>query len=191
MVGLPARGKSFVARKLLNFLVWHGSLCKIFNVGRYRRQASGGACDANFFDADNKDAATLRELVAEFALRDMLRWLDGEEEVDNNNNHNNDDGSSGDNNGKHNNNNISSAHSVNSNSSFHENRDRIAIFDATNSTDKRRRWILDECTNPNKRPGKATGIVFVESICDDEELLQENFRLKVSNSPDYKERNNK
>ena len=191
MVGLPARGKSFVARKLLNFLEWHGSLCKIFNVGRYRRQASGGACDANFFDAGNKDAATLRELVAEFALRDMLRWLDGEEEVDNNdknnNNNNNNNGSSGDNNGKHNHNNISSTHSISSNSSFHENRDRIAIFDATNSTDKRRRWILDECTNPAKRPGTPTGVVFVESICDDEELLQENFRFKVSNSPDYKD----
>jgi len=169
LVGLPARGKSFVARKLLSFLVWHGSLCKIFNVGRYRRDVSGGACDANFFDADNKEAAKLRELVAEFALIDMLRWLDGEEEVEEDKQ------------------NISSNHSINSNSSFHDNRDRIAIFDATNSTDKRRRWVLDECTNPAKRPGKPTGVIFVESICDDEELLQENFRFKVSNSPDYKD----
>lgn len=168
-MGLPARGKSFVARKLLSFLEWHGSFCKIFNVGRYRRKASGGACDANFFAADNKNASAIREQVAELALRDMLRWIDGEEEEDGQ-------GPSGS--GR-------SVNSKNSNSSFHENRDRIAIFDATNSTDKRRRWLLEECTNPAKRPGKPTGVVFVESICDDEELLLENFRFKVSNSPDY------
>lgn len=170
LVGLPARGKSFVARKLLSFLEWHGSLCKIFNVGRYRRQASGGACDANFFAADNKNASAIREQVAELALRDMLRWLDGEDEEEE---------------GKQ-----SSGRSVTSkgsNNTFHENRDRIAIFDATNSTDKRRRWVLEECTNPEKRPGKPTGVVFVESICDDAELLMENFRFKVSNSPDYKD----
>lgn len=172
LVGLPARGKSFVARKLYSFLEWHGCLCKIFNVGRYRRQASGGACDANFFAADNKNASALREQVAELALRDMLKWIDGEdeEEVDGRQS------PSG-----------TSINSKNSNSSFHENRDRIAIFDATNSTDKRRRWVLEECTDPAKRPGKPTGVVFVESICDDEELLMENFKFKVSNSPDYKD----
>lgn len=180
LVGLPARGKSFVARKLLNFLEWHGCLCKIFNVGRYRRQASGGACDANFFDAENKNASALREQVAELALRDMLRWIDGEEEVDADGDGKQSPNSSG-----------RSVNSKNSNASFHEKRDRIAIFDATNSTDKRRRWVLEECTNPAKRPGKPTGVVFVESICDDEELLLENFRFKVSNSPDYKDMDEK
>lgn len=175
LVGLPARGKSFVSRKLLYFMEWHGSLCKIFNVGRYRRKASGGACDANFFGSDNKEAAALREEVAELALRDMLRWIDGEDEADN-------DGEAK----QQNSNSSRSVNSKNSNSSFVEQRNRIAIFDATNSTDKRRRWILEECTNPEKRPGKPTGVVFVESICDDEELLLENFRFKISNSPDYK-----
>ena len=176
LVGLPARGKSFVARKLLSFLEWHGCLCKIFNVGRYRRVASGGACDADFFAADNADASALRERVAELALRDMLRWIDGEEEGDIDEEGKQSSNSSG-----------RSVNSKSSNASFHEQRDRIAIFDATNSTDKRRRWVLEECTNPSKRPGKPTGVVFVESICDDEELLLENFRFKVSNSPDYKD----
>mmetsp|Transcript_13031 Transcript_13031/g.30419 ORF Transcript_13031/g.30419 Transcript_13031/m.30419 type:complete len:604 (+) Transcript_13031:266-2077(+) len=173
LVGLPARGKSFVARKLLSFVEWHGSHCKIFNVGRYRRKASGGACDANFFAADNKGAAALREEVAELALRDMLRWIDGEEEPDNERQ------------GRHHSSSSRSEHSRSSDSADGDYRDRIAIFDATNSTDKRRRWILEECTNPAKRPGKPTGVVFVESICDDEELLLENFRFKTSNSPDY------
>jgi hypothetical protein len=61
----------------------------------------------------------------------------------------------------------------------------VAIFDATNSTDKRRRWILEMCTAPERRKGKPTGVVFVESLCDDEELLEENYRYKVSVSPDF------
>jgi hypothetical protein len=36
-VGLPARGKSFIARKLVNYLTWRGNQCRIFNVGKYRR----------------------------------------------------------------------------------------------------------------------------------------------------------
>lgn len=177
LVGLPARGKSFVARKLLNFLEWYGCQCKIFNVGKYRRKAyaevtarestdgdtKNGACDADFFDANNKQAAALREEVAEIALRDMLKWIDNEQDDDSDNE--------------------ASVHSF-SNINLGQ-QDRIAIFDATNSTDKRRRWVLEECTDPAKRPGKPTGVVFVESICDDQELLDENFRFKVTNSPDY------
>jgi hypothetical protein len=171
-VGLPARGKSFVARKLVNFLEWNGIHCKIFNVGRYRRQAyaevsssTDGACDAEFFDSKNKEAAALRERVAELALRDMLRWLDDEEEDELDD----------------------SRKSFSSGSSASiERTDRIAIFDATNSTNKRRQWILEECSSPDKRRGKPTGCIFVESICDDKELLTENFTFKISNSPDYK-----
>lgn len=61
-------------------------------------------------------------------------------------------------------------------------RDRVAIFDATNSTKARRRAILERVTAPG-RP--ATGVVFVESVCDDEDLLEENFRQKIRVSPDY------
>jgi hypothetical protein len=64
---------------------------------------------------------------------------------------------------------------------------KIAIFDATNSTEKRRQWVLRECTAPEKRGDKKTGVIFVESICTDQELLEENYRFKISNSPDYKD----
>jgi broad specificity phosphatase PhoE len=49
-----------------------------------------------------------------------------------------------------------------------------------------RQWVLEECTSPEKRRGKPTGCIFVESICDDKELILENFNFKISNSPDYK-----
>lgn len=186
LVGLPARGKSFVARKITHFLNWTGVKCKIFNVGKYRRDAYAmvqksksnssetgqtGQCDADFFDPKNEEAAVLREQVAECALRDMLRWLDEEEEDegDESSHHSNVEG-------------ISPNFRAKQSGRLNE---RIAIYDATNSTNKRRQWLLEECTSVAKRGEKTTGIVFVESICDDKELLMENYKFKVSNSPDY------
>ena len=184
LVGLPGRGKSFVARKLQYFLTWLGLECRIFNVGKYRREAAAqlafeeasngtksereaaGSCDANFFDPKNTKAAQLRERVAEVALRDMLAWLDDEDTIGRRV-FRNDSG-------------LTTMSDEEGPSS-----DRIAIFDATNSTVTRRTWILQECTSPEKRPGKPTGVVFVESICDDKDLLEENFRFKVLNSPDF------
>jgi broad specificity phosphatase PhoE len=193
LVGLPARGKSFVARKLLHYLNWSGVQCKIFNVGRYRREAykhvaaasadaraQTGACDADFFDAQNERAAELREKVADLALRDMLRWLD-----ENATDTDEDTDLSAPDISRHSSTSQTPgilSHGVKLSFSNHE---RIAIFDATNSTDKRRKWLLQECTSPDKRPGKPTGVVFVESICDDQELLEENYRYKISNSPDF------
>lgn len=36
-VGLPARGKSYIAHKVVGFLRWRGLQCDVFNVGKYRR----------------------------------------------------------------------------------------------------------------------------------------------------------
>ncbi|KAH8811598.1 6-phosphofructo-2-kinase-domain-containing protein [Xylogone sp. PMI_703] len=57
---------------------------------------------------------------------------------------------------------------------------KIAIFDATNSTKERRKWIYDRCN--------AAGIetLFVESKCDDEELITHNILEVKTTSPDYK-----
>lgn len=173
---------------------WSGSQCKIFNVGKYRRKAYGetiqkehrteiterdqkGACDADFFDPNNKQAADLRQQVAEMALRDMLRWLDCEDESEN------DDETDLSYSGEYSRQSSNVTYSGTSRAYIEQG--RIAIFDATNSTDKRRQWILEECTSPEKRAGKQTGVVFVESLCDDQELLDENYRYKVANSPDF------
>ena len=40
MVGLPARGKTYIAKKLARYLTWVGMKTKVFNVGEYRRQAT-------------------------------------------------------------------------------------------------------------------------------------------------------
>jgi 6-phosphofructo-2-kinase/fructose-2,6-biphosphatase 2 len=55
----------------------------------------------------------------------------------------------------------------------------IAIFDATNSTKDRRRWIKERCD----REGIET--LFVESKCDDEDLIMSNILEVKTTSPDY------
>jgi len=55
MVGLPARGKTFVARKLQRYLSWLGHPTRVFNVGNYRRAHLGKAHPHQFFDPDNAE----------------------------------------------------------------------------------------------------------------------------------------
>ena len=58
----------------------------------------------------------------------------------------------------------------------------VGILDATNSTHERRKAIVDRI---RERAGSELGIVFLESECKDEKLLEANMRLKLS-GPDYK-----
>ena len=56
----------------------------------------------------------------------------------------------------------------------------IAILDATNSTKERRRWIKQCCD------AKGIETLFVESKCDDEDLIMSNILEVKTTSPDYK-----
>jgi len=56
----------------------------------------------------------------------------------------------------------------------------IAILDATNSTKSRRRWIKERCDS------EGVETLFVESKCDDEELIMSNILEVKTSSPDYK-----
>lgn len=58
----------------------------------------------------------------------------------------------------------------------------VGILDATNSTMERRKAIVDHI---RKRAGPELGILFLESSCVDQNLLEANMRLKLS-GPDYK-----
>ena len=44
MVGLPARGKSYVTKKIARYLNWMQHDTRIFNVGNRRREVAGGTC---------------------------------------------------------------------------------------------------------------------------------------------------
>ncbi|VDM30922.1 unnamed protein product [Hydatigera taeniaeformis] len=126
LVGLPARGKTYMARKLTRYLNWIGINTRVFNVGDYRRKAT---ClkGHDFFADGNKEAAK--------ALEDLTEWLD-------------DDG-------------------------------EIAVFDATNTTRKRRDMILNHCRPHNFK------VIFVESICDNQDVVQASILEVKVNSPDY------
>ncbi len=77
MVGLPARGKSYIARKLARYLSWAGLKAKVFNIGMYRRVIIGVDCNASFFDQNNAEAVKARENCATEAINDMVEFLNG------------------------------------------------------------------------------------------------------------------
>ncbi|TID26169.1 hypothetical protein CANINC_002864 [Pichia inconspicua] len=168
-VGLPARGKSYITKKLQRYLNWMQYNTKIFNVGNTRRMVNvftpsnypvqGPTVDhnspspavssvnlqhpqqhdASLFDPANTQNLQIREQWARDTLDQMLNYLLS------------DDGN-------------------------------VGIFDATNTTKKRRKWVVETI---NKRTKGMVKILFLESICTDADLLEKNIRLKLS-GPDYK-----
>jgi predicted kinase len=140
MVGLPARGKSYLVKMIIRYLKWTGFEAEVFNVGSYRRKIGHASADSSFFSSNNPDAKRLREDMAMTVQDDMYIWLRKSE------------GSKG----------------------------RVAIFDATNTTKSRRVALAQRSKKEN------VFLLFVESICDDVNVLRRNYELKLQND-DYKE----
>ena len=138
MVGLPARGKSYVVKMIIRFLSWSGFECQVFNVGSHRRKMGLVSADSNFFDDGNSANSTLREEMAMAVQNEMYMWL-------------------------------------------HESigKRRVAFFDATNTTVERRQALTARARS------ESTFLLFIESICDDEQTLQRNYDLKLLNE-DYR-----
>ncbi|XP_014464623.2 6-phosphofructo-2-kinase/fructose-2,6-bisphosphatase 2 isoform X2 [Alligator mississippiensis] len=140
MIGLPARGKTYMSKKLTRYLNWIGVPTKVFNLGVYRREAVKSYKSYDFFRHDNKEAMEIRKKCALVALEDVKAYL-------------------------------------------LEECGQIAVFDATNTTRERRDLIL------NFAKENAFKVFFVESVCDDPDVIAANIlEVKVS-SPDYPERN--
>ncbi|QRW00703.1 6-phosphofructo-2-kinase/fructose-2,6-bisphosphatase [Ceratobasidium sp. AG-Ba] len=146
MVGLPARGKSYLSNKLTRYLRWLEYSVEVFNVGQLRRskarakkEKSGIAEDhtASYFSHSDSKASQLREALAEECLESLISWL--------------------------------------------KKGGNVAIHDATNSTEARREKIAERVA---KEPGLVA--LFLESYCDDPEVIAANVALKVSaGDPDY------
>lgn len=146
MVGLPARGKSFIAKKLCKFLCWKGLGCRIFNVGQLRRSVCTDNQDHTFFDPHNEKAILARENLAQQSLQLAQKWLLGANEC-----------KGGD----------------------------VAIFDATNTTKRRRQMLLKEFDQFAMSNDLSVHVVFIESICTNEAVIDANMTEKVLSSPDY------
>lgn len=161
MVGLPARGKSYITKKLARYLNWQQHDCRIFNVGNTRRRASKHAGpssaplpgeitpretkknstehEGDFFSPDNPESVAQRERWAEETLEELLDFVvDG-------------DGS-------------------------------VGILDATNTTLARRKRVMKII---DKRSNGQLKVLFLESICTQRYIIESNVRLKLS-GPDYK-----
>ncbi|MGD0674674.1 MAG: 6-phosphofructo-2-kinase/fructose-2,6-bisphosphatase [Polyangiaceae bacterium] len=135
MVGLPARGKTFTARKVARYLSWLGYKTRVYNVGSYRRARLGSYQPHSFFDPRNEPGHSARRAVALAALDDLLAFLaEGGE---------------------------------------------VAIYDATNNTRDRRALVRSRCAE------QGVDVVFVESICNDPEIVEANIRANKARSPDY------
>ena len=135
LVGLPARGKSYVARKIARYLNWLGWTTRTFNVGAYRRERLGAHHRESFFSPENPEGLQQREAMAAAALKDLVSWMQ-----------------------------VGGA---------------VGIYDATNTTRARRQRIRDELAKVGLQP------LFIESICEDPQLVEANIRETKLRSPDY------
>lgn len=137
MVGLPARGKSLIAQKIVRYLLWLLIKSKCFNVGSYRRHLAGSQnVTADFFDPANSEGLNIRAQAIDAATDDMMKWFVEENGV-------------------------------------------VGIIDATNLTKERRAKLLKMCRENLIEP------IFLESWCDDQELILQNIADVKTTSPDY------
>jgi 6-phosphofructo-2-kinase len=223
MVGLPARGKSYLVKKITRYLNWLQHPTRIFNVGDRRRVAAGPALQ----QSDRTIDGALRDSVRSMSLTNGTNGVDVTENL------------------------LPPAMLVNGEPSvsaapsapisplqmsgpateFHserpttppspperldqtasffdpdnkkakELREKVAhetlddllkyvledggsvgIFDATNHTQERRQSLIDHI----RRRDSSINILFLESRCKDQALLEANMRLKLS-GPDYKDK---
>uniref|UniRef100_A0A4W6F8R6 6-phosphofructo-2-kinase/fructose-2,6-biphosphatase 4a n=1 Tax=Lates calcarifer TaxID=8187 RepID=A0A4W6F8R6_LATCA len=78
-VGLPARGKTYISKKLTRYLNWIGVPTREFNVGQYRREFVKIYKSFEFFRPDNEEGLKIRRQCASAALNDVRQYLTEEQ----------------------------------------------------------------------------------------------------------------
>ena len=239
MVGLPARGKSYVTKKIARYLNWLQHDTRIFNVGERRRFAAGGLDSSahsatprtqqsigNFgvttgpsngflIDGKSKPPITPSTKILINGEPQPLEMLPSPalDPAEHKNAHDLTPTMMFNSNTQHGKlapeTVASSLHRTESMEKIHDSsffdpnneqaaniRDEIAmatldelldyildqggsvgIFDATNSTLERRKLVMERI---RERAGPELGVLFLESLCVDEQLLESNMRLKLS-----------
>ncbi|KAI1109487.1 6-phosphofructo-2-kinase-domain-containing protein [Nemania sp. NC0429] len=184
MVGLPARGKSYITRKLRRYLSWQQHNTAIFNVGNRRR------IKANVLSPTKSSPGTPMDTPTDARTGSLKRVQSNSHTVSS----------------------PSQEHSAlvdqsakffdPKNSEAYKLREEMAIdtldellnyllcgggsigiLDATNSTIERRQHVFDHI----KAREPKLGILFIESVCKNPQLLEANMRLKLS-GPDYRDK---
>ena len=227
MVGLPARGKSYITKKMARYLNWLQHDTRIFNVGERRRVAAGGATSKKSSSQIRASVKSARKRVANETSTNtgterieasqlaaqMLMSEDEQTESDAGQSARCGNGST-----------TTSlpalqlppaSHdkkTMDQSANFFDPSNRkaalireqaaldalddllnyileeggsVGILDATNSTLERRKLVMKHIRD---RAGPNLNVLFLESLCVDNELLERNMRLKLS-GPDYKGKN--
>jgi len=139
MMGLPARGKSYISTKIVCYISWLGFNAKLFNIGKYRRDSYGTKdCNAEFFDPANKQAVEARKKCSIKALQDLVKFL--------------------------------------------KNGGDVAVYDGTNTNVERRKMVADLL---KQELGENHTLIWIESICNDDVIIENNIRSSKLTSPDY------
>lgn len=76
MVGLPNRGKTYIARKVARYLRWINYRTRVFSLAKYRLDKVGST-SACFFDPTDKESLRKRDDLLSTALEDLIRYLRG------------------------------------------------------------------------------------------------------------------
>ena len=80
LIGLPGTGKSFLSRKLQQYLNFYSINTKAFNVGEYRRKTIGNVT-TDFFDPLNEEFFEQRWSFAKQALHDLIDYIKAKGDV--------------------------------------------------------------------------------------------------------------
>lgn len=177
-VGLPARGKSYITKKLQRYLNWMQYNTKIFNVGNTRRQLNVFVPSNYPVQGPTVDHSTPMQTPSP----SVCNINEPEGAGDHLSSH---DANLFDHNNKEN---FQLREKWAKETLDHlldyllSDDGNVGIFDATNTTKARRKWIVETI---NKRTKGLVKILFLESICTEADLIEKNIHLKLS-GPDYK-----
>lgn len=229
MVGLPARGKSYITKKLARYLNWLQHDTKIFNVGERRRVAAGSSSRSSTLDKKRDSAVTTpATAMTPGALLNQKRrqksfpspaaiMLNGEQAPSPPGTptgsplRKEDSDGQADQEGSDVPHQLPEPEHMEQSASFFDPTNRkaalireqcametldelldyildgngsVGILDATNSTLERRKTVMKKI---RERAGPDLNVLFLESRCVNEQLLESNMRLKLS-GPDYKDK---